>query len=457
MRFVYGCLVALVILTTACRKGEDLTSDLNAKLVLSQDSVVFDTIFTALGSVTQRIKIINQNNKAIRIANVKLAGGDQSPFKLNVNGENTNSKNNLIVNGGDSINVFVKVTIDPNHNNLPFLVQDSILLQSNGNKKTVMLMAYGQNANYLDRSIISSNTTWSSSIPYVIKNAVTVKNGATLSIPAGTKVYFHTDASMIIEGKLQASGTPAQQVLFCSDRLENIYAEEPGQWKGIYLKAGGSGHIEFATIKNASVGITSDSLSYNNEPKLILSNTVVKNMQVAAYIGYHSQLLAFNNLFYNCGNYLIYGTGGGDYNLKQNTFAGFNRDFPRKTAALTFSDYLSASIQNPINIEMVNNIIWGNLTNELDVQKKTKAVSQQLISSNLIRTSNTAFSQNNNIINNDPQFVQADLANFQIQGNSPALKKGISLITDPYFTKYLSKDLKNNSRIFPSSLGCYEK
>ena len=176
---------------------------------------------------------------------------------------------------------------------------------------------------------------------------------------------------MIVEGNLNALGTASQPIQFCSDRLEQFYNDEPGQWKGIYLKRTGNGIIRNAIIKNASVGITSDSLSVNANPKLILSNSIVKNMQVAAYIGYHSELFAFNNLLYNCGNYLIYAVGGGNYNLKQNIFAGYNLNFARKTAALSFSDYLSANAYNSLKLDLTNNIIWGNLINELDIQKKT--------------------------------------------------------------------------------------
>ncbi|QNR83898.1 hypothetical protein H9N25_18505 [Pedobacter riviphilus] len=456
MRLNIG-LVLLILFLAACRKGERITTDPNAKLNISNKEILFDTIFTSVGSITKRIKIANKNNDAVKVSEIRLSGGSASAFSININGEQTQNKNDLIINGQDSINLFVKVSINPNSTSLPFLVQDSIILNTNGNKQVIQLLAYGQNAVFVNESTINTNTTWTKALPYIINGSLTVKGWASLTIQPGTKIYFHKDANLNIEGNLMVNGTLTEPVLFCSDRLEKIYSDEPGQWKGIFLKRTGYGLIKNAIIKNASVGITSDSLSINNNPKLILSNSIIKNMQVAAYIGYHSELLAFNNMMYNCGNYLIYAVGGGNYNLKQNTFAGYNLNFPRKTASLSFSDYLSTDAYNKLQIDLTNNIIWGSLTNELDIQKKTAAIVQLNLWSNLIRSTNSTYNGYGNILNIDPSFIDKEMENFELSASSPARKKGADLSNDPYFTGYLNKDIKGNTRISPSTLGSYEK
>ncbi|MBB6240075.1 hypothetical protein HDC90_004739 [Pedobacter sp. AK013] len=447
----------LILFLAACRKGERITTDPNAKLNISNKEVLFDTIFTSVGSITKRIKIANKNNDAVKVSEIRLSGGNASAFSININGEQTQTKNDLIINGQDSINIFVKVSINPNSTNLPFLVQDSIILNTNGNKQVIQLLAYGQNAVFVNESTINTNTIWTKALPYIINGSLTVKSGASLTIQPGAKIYFHKDANLNIEGNLMVNGSFSEPILFCSDRLERIYSDEPGQWKGIFLKRTGYGLIKNAIIKNASVGITSDSLSINNNPKLILSNSMIKNMQVAAYIGYHSELLAFNNMIYNCGNYLIYAVGGGNYNLKQNTFAGYNLNFPRKTASLSFSDYLSADAYNKLQIDLTNNIIWGSLTNELDIQKKTSAIVQLNLWSNLIRSTNSTYNGNGNILNIDPSFINKEMENFELSANSAARKKGADLSNDPYFMGYLNKDIKGDTRISPSTLGSYEK
>ncbi|QXU41714.1 hypothetical protein [Pedobacter sp. D749] len=457
MRLNIGLVLLISFFGLACRKGERITTDPNAKLNISDKELLFDTIFTSVGSTTRRIKIVNKNNDAVKVSEIRLSGGNTSAFSININGEQTQRKNDLIINGQDSINLFVKVSINPNSTNLPFLVQDSILLNTNGNKQVIQLIAYGQNAVFINESTVNVNTIWTKALPYIINGSLTVKSGASLTIQPGTKIYFHKDANLNIEGNLIVNGDFTEPVLFCSDRLERIYSDEPGQWKGIFLKRTGYGLIKNAIIKNASVGITSDSLSVNNNPKLILSNSIIKNMQVAAYIGYHSELLAFNNVMYNCGNYLIYGVGGGNYNLKQNTFIGYNINFPRKTASLSFSDYLSVNAYNKLQIDLTNNIIWGSLTNELDIQKKSSAMVQLNFWSNLIRCTNSTYNINGNILNIDPLFINQEMENFELSANSLARKKGADLNTDPYFTGYLNKDIKGNTRISPSTLGSYEK
>jgi hypothetical protein len=457
MRLNIGLVLLIIFFGSACRKGERITTDPNAKLNISNKEVLFDTIFTSVGSITKRIKIVNLNNDAVKVSEIRLSGGNTSAFSININGEQTQHKNDLIINGRDSINLFVKVSINPNSTNLPFLVQDSIILNTNGNKQVIQLLAYGQNAVFVNESPINANTIWTKALPYIINGSLTVKSGSSLTIQPGTKIYFHKDANLNIEGNLVVNGSLTEPVLFCSDRLEYIYSDEPGQWKGIFLKRTGNGLIKNAIIKNASVGITSDSLSINNYPKLILSNSIIKNMQVAAYIGYHSELLAFNNVMYNCGNYLIYAVGGGNYNLKQNTFAAYNSNFPRKTAALSFSDYLSANAYNKLQVDLTNNIIWGSLTNELDIQKKTSAIVQFNLWSNLIRSTNSAYSNNGNILNTDPLFINQDLEDLRVSPGSIVRKKGADLSTDPYFINYLNQDAKGNARIYPSTLGSYEK
>eukprot|EP01012_Entosiphon_sulcatum_P040400 TRINITY_DN54050_c0_g1_i1.p1 TRINITY_DN54050_c0_g1~~TRINITY_DN54050_c0_g1_i1.p1 ORF type:complete len:458 (+),score=25.41 TRINITY_DN54050_c0_g1_i1:745-2118(+) len=457
MRSNTALVLLMILLTSACRKGERITTDPNAKLTIANESVLFDVIFTSLSSTTRRLKIENKNNNAVKVSEISLAGGSASAFSININGENTLNKTDLVINGQDSVNLFIKVTINPTAGNLPFLVQDSIILNTNGNRQVIQLLAYGQNAVFVNDPTINSNKVWTKSLPYVISGSLTVMNGYSLTIQPGTKVYFHKDANLNIEGSLLVNGTVAEPVLFCSDRLEKLYNDEPGQWKGIFLKRTGNGIIKNTVIKNASVGITSDSLSLNAGPKLILNGSIIKNMQVAAYIGYHSELLAFNNLMYNCGNYLIYAVGGGNYNLKQNTFAGYNLNFPRKTASLSFSDYLSANAYNKLQIDLTNNIIWGSLTNELDIQKKTSAMVQLNLWSNLIRTTNNTYGTNGNILNTDPSFINKDMENFEVSATSPARKKGTDLSTDFYFTDYLNKDIKGTARIYPSTLGSYEK
>ena len=446
------------LLLAACEKDEDLTQEMNAKLSFSSDSILFDTVFTSIGSTSRRLKIYNRNDKAILISHIKLKGSTSSAFSLNINGQANSELNLLKLNGKDSMNVFIKVNINPTDQKLPFLVQDSIEFVYNGTKKSVPLVAYGQNANFITNSAIQTNTTWDNKLPYLIYKSVTIEENATLTIAPGSKILFHSNATMSIKGTLNVLGTKKDSVLFASDRLEEVYSDEPGQWNGLHFyPQSKNSQINYAIIKNAVAGITCDSLSSTTQPKLLLTNTLIKNMEVVGFLGYQTELTGFNNLFYNCGQYLIYGVGGGKYSLKQNTFAGFNPQYARKTPSVYFSDFISNTQVDHLKVDLQNNIIWGNLINELMVDQKSIATTiTATVSNNLIKTNAIGYANTGNILNLDPRFINPSTGNFTISKSSPALNKGLDLRADPYFSTFLQKDLLNNTRIFPSELGCYE-
>ena len=454
--FFLAFLVCLLL--NGCNKDEELTFDPNAKVSLSADAILFDTVFTSIGSTSRRLKIKNPNANAININTIKLVGGNSSAFSLNINGNANSEVTNLRLNGKDSMSVFIKVNINPSSANLPFIVQDSILIEYNGNKQRIPLIAYGQNAVFLNNVTLTGNVTWSSPLPYIVYKSVTVAENAILTLPPGAKILFHNNASLHVKGTLIANGTKADSIFFASDRLEQVYANQSGQWNGIHFyPESKNSKINYGIIKNGVVGLTVDSLSLNQQPKLLLANTIVKNMEVVGFLGYQTDLAAFNNLFYNCGQYLFYVAGGGQYNLKQNTFVGHTADFFRKTPSLYFSDDVSSTLAGNLNLTMYNNIVWGRLADELVIDKKssnTTVVSN--LQYNLLKSTQQNFQNHGNILNLDPQFVNATSGNFKLGNNSPAKSKGINLSGDPYFTGFLSKDLNNKTRIFPSSLGCYE-
>jgi HD superfamily phosphohydrolase YqeK len=450
--------IILIGLLTACNKDEDLTFDPNAKLNFSSDSVLFDTVFTSVGSSSRRLKIHNPNLKAINIETIRLSGGNASAFSLNINGLAAPEANNLKINGNDSINVFVKVNINPTAQNLPFIVEDSVLFYFNGKKQSIPLVAYGQNAIFIKDNTITTNTTWNSRLPYLIYKSVTVAKDVNLTLEPGTRILFHGNSTMSIEGTLTAKGNKTDSILFASDRLEKLYNDESGQWNGIHFYPDSkNSQLNYAVVKNAIAGITVDSLSINSNPKLLLTNSVVKNMEVVGLLGYQTEITAFNNLFFNCGQYLLYGAGGGTYNLKQNTFAGYNINFARKTAAVYLSDYISSTQSSNLSVDLCNNIIWGNLTEEFLIDKKSAATTvTTAIKNNLIKTMLNTYNNNGNILNVDPSFIKSEKGNFRLNKLSAASNKGFNLSGDPYFSTFIFKDLDNKVRLFPSELGCYE-
>ncbi len=450
---IFIILMAFLIIA-ACNKQEEISLDGSLKLSFSTDSLLFDTVFTSVGSITKTLKVYNPNKNALSISEIALTGGNGSAFKININGSAVSQIQNIKINGRDSLYIFVKVNINPNLNTNPFIVEDQISFITNGNKQEVNIAAYGQNAIFLNNKTLKENTTFTKDLPYIIYNAVLVDAGKTLTINPGARVYFHKKSKLFVAGSLKVNGTFKDSVIFTSDRLEKIYSDEPAQWDGIHLLRNSFNNtINYTVVKNATIGIRVDSLSENNNPKLILSNSIVKNHEVAGLAGFTADVLAVNNLFYNCGSYLFLGSFGGNYRLYQNTFAAYNFNFSRNTPALLFTDYLNGNNKiNTLKGDINNNIIWGSLMDELIIDTKNPT-SDLKFSLNLIKSSKTALI--NNFYNTDPEFIDARNGNFKVKPTSVIINKG-KQPDDPFVNNILQTDLLNKTRIFPSELGCYE-
>ena len=129
--------VALVLISLFSCEDEGYMSSPDAQLRFSADTVMFDTIFTTIGSTTQHFKIHNPYNENILISRIRVAGGEFSNFRLNIDGVPANEAYEVEVPARDSIYVFVEVTIDPTGQNLPMVVQDSIEFTTNAHRQNI--------------------------------------------------------------------------------------------------------------------------------------------------------------------------------------------------------------------------------------------------------------------------------------------------------------------------------
>lgn len=85
---------------------------------------------------------------------------------------------------------------------------------------------------------ITTNTTWDANVMYKLQGLIYVKNGATLTIPAGTIIVgdhtFTGSALVITKGsKLIAVGTAAKPIVFTSDVAAG--SRNKGDWGGLIL------------------------------------------------------------------------------------------------------------------------------------------------------------------------------------------------------------------------------
>ena len=110
----------MLIVFSSCRK-DVLFEDNTAKIEFSTDTVFFDTVFTTVGSITERIKIYNPYDLPIQLDRIWLRSGPQSNFKLNVDGLAGKDVKDVRIEANDSIFVFIEVTVDPNGGNTPMV------------------------------------------------------------------------------------------------------------------------------------------------------------------------------------------------------------------------------------------------------------------------------------------------------------------------------------------------
>jgi len=393
------------LLCYSCSPDDDFITDSGAKLEFSVDTLRFDTVFTSLGSATRILKIFNRNDQPIRIDKIMVEGGSNSPFRLNIDGDPGEEAENVEIPANDSLYIFGEVTIDPNQplSISPFVIEDNLIFITNGNTQTVLLEAWGQNANYIPSrfnqggiAVLSCNLmeeVWDDPKPYVIYGILFIDD-CTLVLPPGTRIHIHggfgttyqlntmgdsirtfyNDGRIIVgqRGRLIANGTAQDSVVFQGDRLEDGFQDVEGQWFGIIVSAGSRGSVlNHTTIKNSIIGIAADSAS-----TLRLNETKIFNTSSSGLLGIHAQVDVRNSLFYNNAAGAVRLVYGGDYNFDYCTLASYGVD----ASALTMGNSLCldpplCSTYRPyrLNVRLRNSIVFGSRRDEIGLSAVPEA------------------------------------------------------------------------------------
>ncbi len=449
------------VCAVSCRKTSFIESA-DALINTSSDTLRFDTVFTTTGSITKSFKIFNLNDQKLRLSNVKLMGGAASAFKLNVDGTPGVNFNNIEIEPNDSVYVFVSVTINQNSANLPFIIQDSILVNYNGNNRYVQLEAFGQNAIFLRNTRITRNTTWNNNLPYVILGGVLVDSGASLTINKGCRIYVHADAPVIINGSLKVNGEKddSTRVIFQGDRLDEPYRNFPGSWPGIYFSPSSNNNVlNYAIVKNAYQGIITQLPATDGNFKVTLTQCILDNIYDAGILSISSSVKAVNCLISNCGSNIAIGSGG-RYDFNYCTVASYGNSYlAHKLPVLYVSNANDQGQPISLTATFRNCIFWaegGIVDNEIVIDKRVTA--------STITFENTLYKAKDDITasatfinskkNYPPQFDSIDVSkryfNFHLQNTSPAKDSG-SL----NFPELI--DLDGNPRTGLPDIGCYNK
>ncbi len=453
--------ICTLIIINSCKK-ESFITDANAVLFTSEDTLHFDTVFASVGSVTQSFKIFNPNDQKLQLSRIALSGGSSSAFKMNVDGSQGTSFSNITIEANDSIYVFVSVTINQTTANLPFIVQDCIMIEYNTNTTNIQLDAYGKNANFINNAFITKDTAWNNELPYVITGALTINEGKSLTINKGVRIYCHADAAILVNGAIKVNGEKydSTRVIFSGDRLDEPYVNFPASWPGIFFSETSlTNELHYATLQNATQGLITQGVNLNNNEKIKLYECIFNNIYDVAIYSVNSSIYAQNCLISNCGGNNLRLTGG-NYNFIHCTVVSYSSQFLNHITPLLFiSDQSDSNELFPVNANFTNCIFYGEsglFDDEQNISRSGLAAFEINFTNTLYKGNPNSFINYTNCIQNtNPQFLTVDAAdnifNFHLQSSSPCINTAVNTSVD----RDLDGNIRSNSGTAPD-IGCYE-
>jgi len=476
-RIANGIFLSLIIvfLSFGCRKNDVLLSDSDALLTFSSDTVMFDTIFSSMGSVTKQLRVYNPYKQKVLISNISLAEGDASAYQINVDGRSGSYHSNIELAAGDSLYIFVRVTIDPTNLNSPFVVRDSILFELNGHRQDVDLYAWGQDAHFIlpDTEIEGlppfkiiahegETVVWTNEKPYVVLGYAVVDSTAHLVVEAGTRIHFYNNAGMWIYkgGSIEVNGTLDDPVVFQGTRTEEEYKMLPAQWDRIWInESAQNSTFNYAIIQNGTIGIQAETLNTSMGNTLVLNNTKILNMSGWGLFTRFYKIEANNLLVANAGSSLLNLTTGGHYSFKNSTFGNYWSYGVRNDPSLHLSDYYmysttSGDVVYSGVLEQAyfgDCIFYGGLDEELLIDSLPNSGNDfpYLFDHCLLKTTQEPnLITQSSLFNDDPLFADPYAGIFYLDTLSPAIDKGVPM-GNP-------NDLEGQLRDANPDLGAYE-
>ncbi|MCO5229882.1 MAG: hypothetical protein M9958_01870 [Chitinophagales bacterium] len=469
-------MVALLFFTmvfsiSSCKKDKIISGE-KVQLKMMTDTLTFDTLFVSLGSTTKYFTVSNPNKEAVEIGKIYLKGDAGKSFRISIDGDTTNMAQNVIIPGKDSIYIFVEVTVDPNADQLPFIITDEVVFETNGSKQNVILQAYGQNAHFYNGESIETQT-WTNDLPYVILNSIEVLKGHTLTIQEGVTVYFGGNSAMYVNGTLNINGgvDSVDWVTFRGYRLDKqvtgvAYDQLPGQWTGVFLmRESGVHNINHLKMRGSQFGLNVgnttleglNTVAIENAPTLKISNSEIYNSSSYGLFGFLGKIEATNVLIHDVGKNAFAATLGGIYSLTHCTFyLRSSNYFDHKEPAVYASDYHVYNSQRPallaqLDLKVTNTIIDGTAEEEIIFDISTNGQMKSRIENSALRTReglpNDVISLNN-LINEKIDLENTAQSNFHLKEGSILIDRGKNM--------GVLFDIEGKARDEKPDIGAYE-
>lgn len=451
MKKVFYLYLFLLVLTaffnSGCKKPILLSK---GNLSFSQDTVVFDTVFTTIGSTTKRLKIYNKDSRTVTIEQIQLMGGSNSPFRINVDGLNGTEFGGIQIEGKDSLFTFVEVTLDPNGGTLPMVIEDSIRFRTNGVDQYVILAAWGQDIYYHYSDLTPgledfdlNEGIWPNDKPHLIYGGAFIDEGKSLTIQAGTQIYMHKNAFLYCyKGTLNIEGQFGNEVVIQGDRLEAEYDDVTGQFYGVYLDSALTSSIDYMILRNGITGIHIEGDGANGgAPTLQLSNSIIENCARYGILNFYGgKLTAENCLIYKSGFHAFSNIAGSSFNFNYCSLLGYGNGEDQLPAVGIRNFYESDVF--PLEATITNSVIYGLYDNEFVIDTADITGAPMLYNLHhlvLKQTSSSMdFAFGSNIYKNlDPVFKSIDGNDFEFWSTSSLSGKG-----DPLTPTSNGKDLR---------------
>ncbi len=401
------CLISVLIvllLGSSCREDFEYEPS-KGNLEFSKDTVYLDTTFTNIGSSTYTLKVYNRTRDDVSIPSIRLGKGQNSSYRLNVDGVAGKEFENIPLFARDSIFIFIESTFDIAQSGaLEFLNTDVIQFDTGDKLQEVQLVSLVRDAIFLYPRTLADGTkekldigfdgngdqivvegfyledgqlNFTNQKPYVIYGYAAVPDGRQLVMDPGTRVYFHKDSgiyveaggSLVIHGELSESQELLEnEVIFEGDRLDSELSEIPGQWGTIWIAMGSiNNSIDHLTIKNATVGLYVEGDAVSDSPTLTLKNSQVYNSSSINLWARTATITAENVVLGNAGNTSLYCNLGGNYSFIHSTIANFWSNSFRLGAAVQIDNFTGDGSSDLVRGDFVNCIIDGNRFIELEL------------------------------------------------------------------------------------------
>ena len=351
---------------TGCQDDDSFSTNVSNILSFSADTVKLDTVFSAVPTTTRTFWVHNESGDGIRCTKIRLERGNQSGFRVNVDGvylgsESGYQASEVEIRKGDSIRVFVELTSPVNGRNKPWLVEDNLLfLLESGVTQKVNLNAYSWDAIKYRNLHITNDTTLTGDRPIIVYGKLTVEEHATLTLAAGTTLYFHDGGGIDVYGRLCSQGEAGKEVILRGDRLDWMFDYLPydlmsGLWDGIHFYETSYDNVmEFTDLHSSFNGIVCDSADVEKQ-KLTLKNMTVHNCQGKGLSTVNCKVTAencqFTNTLYECVDIL-----GGDVTMNHCTLAQFYPFDSNRRPAL---NYYSTTTMPLLRMDCINSIVTG--------------------------------------------------------------------------------------------------